>query len=142
MIGRSGMAALAAMVMMTGLTGCAVSPEQRAAMEARQQRFEATRPRCSDDAACERAWAAARSWVTQNCGMKIQNITDGFIETYNSIDGNTALHCRVTKDPEGQTGWVLTVTTGCGNLFGCIPDAWAAAQGFNDYVNRVIPPRP
>ena len=121
------------------LSGCAMSPAQQQAVADRNARFLEGQPKCFNDKDCERMFAAARSWVVSNCGMKIQNITDSYIETYNSTDGNTALHCRVSKDPFGQDGWVLSVTTGCGNLFGCYPDSWAAAFDFNAKVSAVAP---
>lgn len=113
------------------LAGCAsMTPQQQAAF---QQQMAATQPRCSTQRQCEAAWSAARNWVTSNCGMKIQTMTDSYIETYNSID--TSLACRVTKDPEPSGGYSLSIAVSCGNMFGCVPDAHDAALSFNREVS-------
>lgn len=118
------------LVLMLGmvLAGCA-SPEQLARQQEQRERFLASRPLCQGPRQCEAMWAAARNWVTSGCGMKIQTMTDSFIETFGSID--TRLACRVTKDPVPEGGYRFEVTTGCGNVFGCFPDPWAAAFDFN-----------
>jgi hypothetical protein len=139
------LAVVAAAVM---LSGCATFNENMANARNEQaqvkSRFAATRPACQNEQQCEKMWAAARNWVINNCGMKIQNITDGYIETYGST--GTQLACRVTKDPMANGNWQLTVTTGCNNMFGCIPDAWQAALNFNEVVGAVMfqtaPPLP
>lgn len=123
------------------LTSCALSPEQQAAVANQQQRFLESRPRCYDSSSCERIWSAARNWVINNCGMKIQNITDGYIETYNSTDGSTDIHCLVTKDPLPDNGYVLNVTIGCANVFGCVPNVSQAAFAFNSAVQAAAPVR-
>ncbi len=125
------------LVMLGSMLGGCVTPEQRQAFADRQAEFMRDRPRCYDEKACERMWSAARNWVINNCRMKIQNITDGYIETFNSVD--VGLACRVTKDPLPDNGYVLTVTTGCGNIFGCFPDAWQAAFDFNYQVRQAAP---
>ena len=107
--------------------------------QARRDAFLESRPKCYDPNACERLWAAARNWVISNCGMKIQTITSDYIETFNSVGGSTALACRVTKDPLPDNGYVISVTTGCGNVFGCFPDPWQAAENFNYSVQAVAP---
>lgn len=123
-------------VLALALTGCmntvALKREQDERKALRQ--IEATRPICISDRLCEAMWSAARNWVTSTCGMKIQNITDSFIETYNDVGGNGRLACRVTKDPRPEGGYVLIITTGCSNMFGCVPDAWQAAKDFNHTV--------
>ena len=82
------------------------------------------------------ALASARNWVITNCGMKIQNIADGYIETYGST--TTALACRVMGEPRGPDAWALVIKTTCGNMFGCVPDAWDAAFQFNQRVAAAI----
>lgn len=120
------------------LAGCAIDPAQQAALQARQASFLESRPKCYDSSSCERMWAAARNWVLGNCGMKIQNITNDYIETYNAVGGTTLLHCRVTKDPLPDNGYVISIATNCDNMFGCTPDAWQAAESFNSTVQAVV----
>lgn len=115
------------------LAGC-VAPAQRAANEAR---FQETIPKCYDAKHCERMFAAARGWIIKHCAMKIQNITDTYIETYGSVDAGLA--CRMTKDPLPDVdGYSFNIAVGCGSLF-CYPDPTAAAQSFNDSVGATQP---
>ena len=88
--------ALFALAIALHLGGCATAPPAAAAPDLVALR--ATVPTCSSDRQCAGMWSAARNWVTSSCGMKIQTITDNFIETYGPIDGNLA--CRITRDPE------------------------------------------
>ena len=71
-----------------------ISPDQIAAMRANI-------PRCTAQRECEAMWSAARNWVTSSCAMKIQTMTDTFIETYNS---NFALSAVCRSDQRSGTG--------------------------------------
>jgi hypothetical protein len=118
------------------VAGCAtMSPQQAAAW---QQQMAATQPHCTSQRQCEAAWSAARNWVTSNCGMKIQSITDNFIQTYNSPESSVDLQCEVTKDPDPKGGYTLSIADGCANPFGCATDAHAAALDFNKQVSATI----
>jgi hypothetical protein len=91
--------------------GCAsqqINPEQAAALRANI-------PKCLDQRECDGMWAAARNWVTGSCGMKIQTMSDNFIETYGPIDGRVA--CRVTRDPEPAGGYSFHVLVNYGAPF-------------------------
>lgn len=117
------------------LGGCAtMTPQQQAAF---QQQMAATQPHCTSTRQCQAAWSAARNWVTNTCGMKIQTMTETYIETYNSPETSTDLACRVTIDPDPRGGYTLSIAVSCGNLFGCVPDAHKAALAFNDTVSGV-----
>lgn len=116
-----------------GLSGCAAMQEQQAAFNSE---FQRTIPVCEGQEQCEMAWAHARNWVIQNCGMKIQNITDTYIETYGST--TTALACRVMGQPQGPGSWAMVITTTCGNMFGCVPDARQSALRFNREVSQAL----
>ncbi len=118
------------------LTGCATDA-QRAEHSQMVAEFERTKPRCYTEKSCERMWSAAQSWVVSNCGMKVQNATEGYIETFGSVD--TRLACRVVRTPIANDGYELNITTGCGNLFGCFPASWPAALDFNRTVNAQVP---
>jgi hypothetical protein len=125
--------AIFAVLSLLALTGCAtMTPQQQAEF---QQQMAATQPRCATKRQCEAAWSAARNWVNTNCGMKIQTMTDSYIETYNSIDSDPSLACRVTKDPDSSGGYSLSITVSCANMFGCVPDAHQAALSFNREVS-------
>lgn len=116
------------------LTGCAEAVRQQ--QEQRAQ-LQSTVPMCNSDRECELKWSAARQWVLANAGMKLQHVTPDFLETYNPPPDSPNLAVRVVKKPMANGGYQLGVATWCNNLFGCVPDQWAAAQNFNDTVNAV-----
>lgn len=115
------------------LGGCAMAPTQQDL--ALQQQAQATIPHCTSQRQCEGEWAAAREWVTANCAMKIQTITDSYIDTYNSVDGDAGLACTVTKDPMPKGGYSIAIAATCDNMFGCVPNQWSAIVAFNKTVN-------
>jgi hypothetical protein len=96
---------LITLLIVTGCELAPLTPDQLATMHANI-------PKCSDQRQCEAMWSAARNWVTSSCGMKIQTITDSFIETYGPIGALTAA-CRVTKDPEPTGGYSFHVAVSC-----------------------------
>ncbi|MHB7197744.1 hypothetical protein ACYCIQ_25435, partial [Klebsiella pneumoniae] len=59
------------------LAGCVSNSER----QKQQAEIDRTTPYCSSQKQCDAAWAAARQWVSQNCGMKIQNYSSDYIET-------------------------------------------------------------
>lgn len=130
------MKAVIAIALALALSGCGTLQKMEQKRNSWQAEINATVPVCTSDEECKTAWATARNWVISNCGMKIQNIADGYIETYGSID--TRLACRVVGEPRGDGAWALMITTSCGNMFGCSPDKWQAAIQFNHAVGRVI----
>ncbi|WP_187417369.1 hypothetical protein [Klebsiella pneumoniae] len=77
------------------LAGCVSNSER----QKQQAEIDRTTPYCSSQKQCDAAWAAARQWVNQNCGMKIQNYSSDYIETYNSPANSAAIACQVTKNP-------------------------------------------
>jgi hypothetical protein len=125
---------VAALCTLALVGGCA-TPQQRTDQQAE---FQRTIPTCKSDRECELKWSAARQWVLQNAGMKIQHITNDFIETYNPVGRNSAaLAARVVKEPILEGGYRLVITTWCGNMFGCVPNASDAALQFDRTVNAV-----
>lgn len=123
------------------LAGCGLSPQYRAAQNDSLNRLETTRPVCSAKESCERMWAAAASWVSQNCGYKIKTQTDLLIETHGPLKHETALACRVTKEPVlgKATSYKLVAATGCSNIFSCVNSHIDPVLQFNSYVNSMAP---
>jgi len=120
-------------ICMSALASCAtVSPQQDDALKAQAQ---ATIPHCTAARQCEGEWAAARDWVVSNCAMKIQTMTDSYIDTYNATDGEAGLACQVTKDPDPKGGYNIAIAVNCDNMFGCVPNQWVAIVAFNKAVN-------
>lgn len=120
------------------LIGCA-TPEERAEY-ARQEseaqaKYEASIPTCSNDKECQAKWAAARRWVLDYCGFKLQHITDDYMETFNSGDyAATEMWCRVTKSPTSETAYRIELENGVNNPFGA-GGLSAARWQFNQAVN-------
>jgi hypothetical protein len=119
------------------LTACAGTGGTNVA--AKRAQVEATIPTCVTPEECEFKWAAARRWILENAGFKLQNVTADFLETYNPTSGSPSLAARVVKEPLGGGRYRLVVTLWCDNMFGCVPNAWDAALGFNQYVNGSAP---
>lgn len=110
------------------LSGCSQEFWQRPVDQANAReaealaRIKANTPICTEPRECEGMWSAARNWVSASCGMKIQTMTDSFIETFNSVDGAAA--CRVTKDPRPEGGYSFQALVNCAG--GCEPYALVA----------------
>lgn len=123
------------LVVGVALTGCAMSPQNQALMS----RWQQTKPVCSGKEECELKWAAARRWVQNNAGLRIQNYSDDFIQTYKSGDyADTSLGVEVTKEPLGGGQYQIVARMWINNAFaaGEIP---AKLVAFNDYVNTAMP---
>lgn len=103
-----------------------------------QDEINRTIPACSSQKQCDAAWSAARQWVTQNCGMKIQNYSNDYMETYNSIGDSTAIACQVTKNPHPNGVNTIDARMSCANMFGCTPDQFQSVIAFNKYINNAI----
>jgi hypothetical protein len=57
---------------------------------------------CASKESCDVIWSAALEWVQNNCGLRIQNMTDMFIQTYKSSDdADTSTDCEVSKFSRG-----------------------------------------
>ncbi|EGT5705066.1 PDZ domain-containing protein [Cronobacter malonaticus] len=116
------------------LTGC-VSEKQR---NAQQEQMNKTVPTCASQKQCDAAWSAARQWVTQNCGMKIQNYSADYIETYNSLPNSPSTACQVTKNLQPSGVNTLNITVSCGNIFGCVPNQVDSVLAFNKFVGDYV----
>lgn len=116
--------------------GCATLPNaQSRALDAEIAR---TTPHCLGDRPCKAAWEGARNWVLANCPMKIQTITNTYIQTYNTGQYSAEIECSVSKTMDPRGGNTITLTLGCNNIFGCDPGPRHATLSFNRYVDRVI----
>lgn len=116
------------------LAGC-TSNQQR---NSQQEEINKTIPTCASQKQCDAAWSAARQWVTQNCGMKIQNYSPDFIETYNSLPNSSSTACQVTKNLQPNGLSTINITVRCANMFGCVPDQYESVLSFNKYVGNYV----
>ena len=130
--------AIVALVSLVSLSGCfdlAAIQKQQEEDAAAMRRVSESEPRCSHPRQCEAMWVAARDWITESCGYKIQTVTDNLLETYNSTGVDLA--CRVTKTPLPEAGYKFNASADCGNMFGCMPKPVVALQQFNDKLINV-----
>jgi hypothetical protein len=119
-------AALAALM----VSACATDPN----IEAKRAEIQATIPTCTQAKECEVKWAAARDWVLANSGMKIQNITDGYIETYAVVDYSPVLAAQVVKKVLANGSYRIEAKIWCGNPLGCSVSPTDALLDFNRTV--------
>lgn len=117
------------------LSGCATQ-ERRESQAALEREFRETVPVCIEGADCDQMWSAARRWVLDNAGFRIQHYGDDYIETYNNrYNAETATWARVTKEPMGSGQSRILVELGCNNWFGCGLSPLADAKvRFNRHV--------
>ena len=92
-------------------------------------------PTCTSDAECTAKWAAARTYVLQHAGMKIQNYAPDYLETFGSSDMSIA--AQVNKAPLPQGGYAITAKFWCGNMFGCMENPRALLAGFNREASAI-----
>lgn len=97
--------------------------------------------RCEGKAACDKAWAAAESFVGANADMRIRSVTATAIETYPPIVlGEVGL--SVAKVPAGGDAFEMRLTVNCRagmirhtcpasevRIYGAFPDYLRAAVG-------------
>lgn len=126
---------VAVLMVMALLAGCATSAENQALLS----RYRNSIPVCSSADDCEFKWAAARRWVQNNAGFRIQNYSEDFIQTHKSGDyANTLLGVEVSREPLGSGQYQIVARMWINNAFsqGAIP---AKLVSFNDYVNTAMP---
>lgn len=127
--------AFCAVMVATVVSGCAMTAENQALMG----RYRSSIPVCQGPEECELKWAAARRWVQNNAGLRIQNYSDDYIQTHKSGDyANTLLGVEVNKEPLGGGRYQIVARMWVNNAFsqGGIPSKLVA---FNDYVNTAMP---
>lgn len=125
----------AAIALSVAVSSCAMTAENQALMA----RARATVPTCTGESDCELKWAAARRWVQNNAGFRIQNYSNDFIQTYKSGDyANTDLGVEVSKEPLGGGAYQIVARMWVNNAFsqGGIP---AKLVEFNGYVSTAMP---
>ncbi len=119
------------------LAGCTtLTPEQKAQIQANANR----KVTCTKGADCDMKWGRAITWVTQNSQWKIQMQNDYVIQTYTPINQSAASGFLVNKVPIDTENFEITMTSGCDNLLGCIPDATTLRAAFNNFLIGPAPP--
>jgi len=114
-------------IFVLALTGCASTPPRPIEI--------GPTPTCSTETDCAAKWSAARTYVLQHAGMKIQTYSTDFLETYNSTDWSVA--AQVNKQPLPGGGYAIVARFGCGSGWNCIENPRAVLAGFNETVASV-----
>ncbi len=87
---------------------------------------------------CEVKWAAARTFVINHAGMKLQTYSADYMQTYSPVGGSTALGAEVNKQPI-PGGYAIVAKFWCDNPFGCFPKADETLREFTAAVNAAAP---
>lgn len=111
------------------LSSC-VSPQQQAAINEQAQR----QITCMQGEDCDIKWGRAVAWVAKYSSWKIQLQSDLIIQTYSAVGGSPSPGYLVNKVPLGNGRFHITLTSGCDNIFGCVPDHTTSLASFNQFV--------
>lgn len=82
-------------------------------------------------------WAAARTFVLEHAGYKIQTYSPDFLQTFSPGEYDADLAAEVNKEPIPGGGYRIVAKFWCNNLFGCNPNQWTTLDAFNRYVASV-----
>jgi hypothetical protein len=100
-------------------------------------------PTCTAGPDCTAKWDAAGKWVARNISFPIKMSGDYLLQTDGphvvGITGPSRLAATIKREPDGAGRFRITATIGCGNPFGCIPEAPAALLDFNRTVSAAVP---
>lgn len=123
---------LAALTVVATIAGCAayqITPQQQS--EYNRAMVPLT---CTHKAQCDFYWQRAQVWIVQNSRYKIQTANDVLIQTYGSDDYHPAY--TVTRDAKMDGSARIRIDVACGDMFGCQPRPWEAANSFKDFVRN------
>lgn len=95
----------------------------------------ASAPTCAGKEECEIKWSRALQWINANSYWRTRMVNDMVIETFPSVgNGNAFPAFRVTRVPLGEGRYQLQIESGCGNIFGCAPNAASEALRLNTFI--------
>lgn len=117
------------------LAGCATTNP------AQLDEAKRTVPTCTAGADCNAKWDAAQLWIVKNAGFKLQTTTGVVLQTFgpsSATNDSTRLAVTVTREPDGER-FRIVARIGCGNPFGCTPEALPALLDFNRTVGAAKP---
>jgi len=103
-----------------------------------KQEIEATAPTCRTVAECEVAWAAARQWVVDNAGYKLDTYSADSMQTFAPLGSERALAARVSKEPVGNGSYRIIASFSCGSNHGCSLRPDVALRRFDQFVAAKI----
>ncbi len=97
-------------------------------------------PTCTNDAACQRGWTAARKWVLQHCAPNLRVDTDREIRTVATAGSSGQLHCEIKRKsgPHGSAFYVRLNHASSSINYTRHDDLRQLMLDFNHTVNRAI----
>jgi hypothetical protein len=123
-------------VLTAALCGCGgLRTEPSGAQFDMLEEIKRTTPTCKEARECEVKWNAARNWVLNNAGWRIQTLTADYLETFNPTAHSPRIAARVTKEPNPEgDGYQILIKVWCDNAFGCMPNTVESRLSFNRYI--------
>lgn len=126
------------LVILIGLSlsvgGCAaraaLTPQEQAQIQANANR----KITCTKGDDCDMKWGRAITWVSQNSHWKVQLQNDYLIQTYTSMNGSPYSSFLVNKAPIDNGSSEIVMSSGCGNMFGCVPDETILRASFTNFI--------
>jgi hypothetical protein len=118
------------------LSGCVtMTPEQQARLQADANQ----KITCMKGSDCDMKWGRAVAWISQNSHWKIQMQSDHLIQTYTAVGNSSYSGFLVNKVPIDTDTFEIVMSSGCANMFGCIPDATTLRAKFNNFIIGPMP---
>ena len=111
------------------LTGCTISPEMQAKIDA----FDQSIPTCNNESDCQTKWQAARNWAIENSDFPIFTESEDRVMATSTLRGMSGVGVTVNRR-EIANGYQLVVDVECFSAYGC-PDLWDLKLDFNQVVN-------
>ncbi len=121
---------LISLLAVLAVVSCAISPQTQAKMD----EYARTIPVCSSDAACDRMWAAARTWTEQNSEFDIRSTSDTRINATSNLISQAGIGVVVNKVATGASSFQIVADLECFSAYAC-PDIWDLKIDFNNTVN-------
>jgi len=109
--------------------GCAGMPPPTEQLN----KIRANVPTCNSKEDCQEKMENAQVWISRNCTYRIQISNSSLISTFGPFKDATNLAFTVTKEKRDSV-WILNMSAGCDNPFGCIPNQWDAIMNFENYM--------
>ena len=112
---------------------------RQAKIKEQQKEFQEIRaiPTCSSERECKTKWDAAQLWVAKNADFKIRIANDVMIETFSSLNKDTAhdSYVIITKEPLGDGKYLIKPMIKCESRLFCFKSSDEQKRKFNNYVN-------
>lgn len=89
---------------------------------------------CAGPEQCSLYWRRAQVWLANNSPYRIQSATDTVITTHGPMSGSVSRAYQVVRMPLDGGREEITITSGCGNIYGCDTHADASAASFKRFV--------